>query len=168
MNAISTAALRNDDTGPLLRRLWREHIRHHRGKLLVVLGLTLIMAGTQALYPEVIRNAVDMFARRDRRILYQVPVLVACITLVRAAAWYFQTVLMQKVVLLIIRELQVRMFTHLTGADLARVEREPPATLASRFTTDATIIREAPRVGRNDPCPCGSGKKYKKCHGKGQ
>ena len=23
----------------------------------------------------------------------------------------------------------------------------------------------APRVGRNDPCPCGSGKKYKKCHG---
>jgi len=23
-----------------------------------------------------------------------------------------------------------------------------------------------PRVGRNDPCPCGSGKKYKACHGK--
>ncbi|WP_367880845.1 SEC-C metal-binding domain-containing protein [uncultured Alistipes sp.] len=23
------------------------------------------------------------------------------------------------------------------------------------------------RVGRNDPCPCGSGKKYKQCHGKG-
>ncbi len=27
------------------------------------------------------------------------------------------------------------------------------------------IKREGPRVGRNDPCPCGSGKKYKKCHG---
>ena len=25
--------------------------------------------------------------------------------------------------------------------------------------------REFPKVGRNDPCPCGSGKKYKKCHG---
>jgi preprotein translocase subunit SecA len=23
-----------------------------------------------------------------------------------------------------------------------------------------------PRVGRNDPCPCGSGKKYKQCHGR--
>ena len=23
-----------------------------------------------------------------------------------------------------------------------------------------------PKVGRNDPCPCGSGKKYKKCHGR--
>ncbi len=28
------------------------------------------------------------------------------------------------------------------------------------------VVREAPRVGRNDPCPCGSGKKYKKCCGK--
>jgi preprotein translocase subunit SecA len=27
------------------------------------------------------------------------------------------------------------------------------------------IILEQPKVGRNDPCPCGSGKKYKKCHG---
>jgi preprotein translocase subunit SecA len=29
----------------------------------------------------------------------------------------------------------------------------------------ATYKREAPKVGRNDPCPCGSGKKYKKCCG---
>jgi preprotein translocase subunit SecA len=29
-----------------------------------------------------------------------------------------------------------------------------------------TVIREGQKVGRNDPCPCGSGKKYKQCHGK--
>jgi len=29
-----------------------------------------------------------------------------------------------------------------------------------------TVKREGDKVGRNDPCPCGSGKKYKKCHGK--
>ena len=29
-----------------------------------------------------------------------------------------------------------------------------------------TQVRNAPKVGRNDPCPCGSGKKYKQCHGK--
>jgi preprotein translocase subunit SecA len=27
------------------------------------------------------------------------------------------------------------------------------------------VKREEPKVGRNEPCPCGSGKKYKKCHG---
>jgi hypothetical protein len=33
-------------------------------------------------------------------------------------------------------------------------------------STVQTYRRESPKVGRNDPCPCGSGKKYKKCHGK--
>ena len=28
-------------------------------------------------------------------------------------------------------------------------------------------VRAEKHVGRNDPCPCGSGKKYKNCHGKG-
>ena len=29
-----------------------------------------------------------------------------------------------------------------------------------------TIVNNGPKIGRNDPCPCGSGKKYKNCHGK--
>jgi uncharacterized protein YchJ len=31
-----------------------------------------------------------------------------------------------------------------------------------------TYVRETPKIGRNDPCPCGSGKKYKKCCGLNQ
>ena len=33
-----------------------------------------------------------------------------------------------------------------------------------RYKVD-TVRRDAPKVGRNDPCPCGSGKKFKLCHG---
>ena len=29
-----------------------------------------------------------------------------------------------------------------------------------------TVVRDERKVGRNEPCPCGSGKKYKQCHGK--
>jgi preprotein translocase subunit SecA len=36
----------------------------------------------------------------------------------------------------------------------------------SQETDPATQVAEVPRVGRNDPCPCGSGKKYKLCHGR--
>ncbi|MDO9236505.1 MAG: preprotein translocase subunit SecA [Aquabacterium sp.] len=36
----------------------------------------------------------------------------------------------------------------------------------SQVADPATATAELPRVGRNDPCPCGSGKKYKSCHGK--
>jgi preprotein translocase subunit SecA len=34
------------------------------------------------------------------------------------------------------------------------------------FLADQTVVRDRPKVGRNDVCPCGSGKKYKQCHGK--
>ena len=33
-------------------------------------------------------------------------------------------------------------------------------------TSNTTYVRDKAKVGRNDPCPCGSGKKYKQCHGK--
>ena len=44
---------------------------------------------------------------------------------------------------------------------------EAPAAEPVEATTTVTktIVRETPKVGRNDPCPCGSGKKYKNCHG---
>ena len=38
-------------------------------------------------------------------------------------------------------------------------------TAKQRFAV-ATIRRDGPKVGRNDPCPCGSGKKFKACHGR--
>ncbi|WDS35716.1 preprotein translocase subunit SecA [Pseudoxanthomonas sp.] len=39
------------------------------------------------------------------------------------------------------------------------------AAQAAAAGIQGTILRDEPKVGRNDPCPCGSGKKYKHCHG---
>jgi preprotein translocase subunit SecA len=48
------------------------------------------------------------------------------------------------------------------------VESRPELILSSSDGNDIpiTIKRETPKIGRNDPCSCGSGKKYKQCHGK--
>lgn len=51
---------------------------------------------------------------------------------------------------------------ELQHADAAAPQPEQPQAPQE----PATFIREAPKVGRNEPCPCGSGKKYKQCHGK--
>jgi subfamily B ATP-binding cassette protein MsbA len=126
-----------------MRRLWREHARHHRAALTAVLILTAVMAGLTGLYPVVIARALSMFEARDTRILYQIPALVVIITSAKAAAQYGQTVTLQRLVLTVIRELQEEMFAHLMRADLARLEREAPAALAARFTTDANTVREA-------------------------
>jgi preprotein translocase subunit SecA len=50
------------------------------------------------------------------------------------------------------RQQQAVIETHGTAEDAAAAK-------------PGTVTRQEPKVGRNDPCPCGSGKKYKKCHG---
>jgi preprotein translocase subunit SecA len=53
--------------------------------------------------------------------------------------------------------------TTVTGggtAEAAAAAPEPEIQLPK-----ITIRRDTPKVGRNDPCPCGSGKKFKNCHG---
>ncbi|MBO4674865.1 MAG: SEC-C domain-containing protein [Elusimicrobiaceae bacterium] len=44
-------------------------------------------------------------------------------------------------------------------------EKELRAENADAQPKVETVVHEGPRIGRNDPCPCGSGKKYKKCCG---
>ena len=54
---------------------------------------------------------------------------------------------------------------HVQNAE--KIERKrvsQPLTTSSDEPNKPTVNKEI-KVGRNDPCPCGSGKKYKKCHG---
>lgn len=127
----------------MIFRIWREEVRHRVGRLAAVVVLTVLTAGLTALYPLVIKRAVDMFAVHDPRILYQVPALVVLVTGLKAATQYGQTLSVQGLVLVVIRGLQSRMFAHALTADIARIEKEAPAQWAARFTTDAVSIREA-------------------------
>ncbi|VEJ20950.1 UPF0149 family protein [Neisseria animaloris] len=66
------------------------------------------------------------------------------------------------------------MVLHLTNRELTQLESELPHVLLdiyhywqSVINKPKTIRRESEKIGRNDPCTCGSGKKYKTCCGKG-
>ncbi|KXV68720.1 ABC transporter permease [Acetobacter malorum] len=141
--AARRRSLLPDDSRVLLQRLWREQVRLHPARIAAVIVLTVLTAALTALYPLVIQRALDMFSTHDSRILYQVPLLVVVITISKAASQYAQTLAAQGLVLVVIRGLQGEMFDHLVQTDVTRIEREPPAKLAARFTTDAVSIREA-------------------------
>jgi leucyl aminopeptidase (aminopeptidase T) len=48
------------------------------------------------------------------------------------------------------------------------MKKHPEVLQGGETVRVETVRREEPKVGRNDPCPCGSGKKYKKCCGAGK
>jgi preprotein translocase subunit SecA len=50
-------------------------------------------------------------------------------------------------------------------ADYDEALANPSADEETQLASGQPVVREGVKVGRNDPCPCGSGKKYKNCHG---
>jgi preprotein translocase subunit SecA len=63
------------------------------------------------------------------------------------------------------QRLQRQMLASGGGAPVGALGADAEAVAASSMTAPAAAQQDGPRVGRNDPCPCGSGKKYKHCHG---
>lgn len=62
-------------------------------------------------------------------------------------------------------------FQHQNVSAMSGAEGESGRQAAGEFGSQQgdqskPFVRDVPKVGRNDPCPCGSGKKYKVCHGK--
>jgi preprotein translocase subunit SecA len=51
------------------------------------------------------------------------------------------------------------------SAGAVQRQAQGSATVRGSQPQSVTVVRSQPKVGRNDPCPCGSGKKYKQCHG---
>jgi len=63
------------------------------------------------------------------------------------------------------RAMQMRHGSEAQGGDEdGAAPARPPARAQPRVTVQP-VRRDGPKVGRNDPCPCGSGLKFKKCHG---
>src|ERR687894_2453463 len=132
-----------DTTGALVRRLYREHLRHHRRGIALAVVCTVLLAGLTALYPVVIQQAFDRFNAGDGAVLWLLPPVIVGVVFAKALAQYGQAVTVQSVVLKVIEGLQVALFRALTRADLATVAREAPARHSTRFTVDAAAIREA-------------------------
>lgn len=51
------------------------------------------------------------------------------------------------------------------GADAAAMQAQGDGAMVAEDEPQQPFVRGEPKVGRNDPCPCNSGKKYKQCHG---
>lgn len=98
------------------------------------------------------REAFELFEQMLERIKHEV-VTILCRVQVRAEE-DVQAIEEQR------RRTAPMQFEHGQMAELQEAGEAPDEH------TGATFVREERKVGRNEPCPCGSGKKYKQCHGK--
>lgn len=72
-------------------------------------------------------------------------------------------------VISLLSKVQVKAESDVEEVERQRQETAAPPTQTNQQDQESSVQighRQGPKVGRNDPCPCGSGKKYKQCHGK--
>ncbi|HEX2113536.1 MAG TPA: ABC transporter transmembrane domain-containing protein, partial [Alphaproteobacteria bacterium] len=136
-------AVSRGDTGPLVRRLWRDWMRPHAATLVLMLAVIAFVAGTTGLYPVLIKLAFEAFTAKDERAIMLAPIFVVAVTAAKGFALYALTVLTNKVVTRIEADMQTALYANLIDADLAQLGRESPAALTQRFTTDFAFIKEA-------------------------
>jgi subfamily B ATP-binding cassette protein MsbA len=150
----------------LFARLWRTHLLRKWPKLALILGLVVLIAGATSLYPVLIKLAFDVFAGTQGAseassllrgmdgvltglvgtkvgVINVIALLVVVVTSIKGFALLGQTVLTNSLVSKVEADMQVALYGHMIDADLAQVQRESPATLTQRFTTDFAFIKEA-------------------------
>ena len=154
-----------DDTLALFARVWRERVKSYLPQIAMILGLVVVIAATTSLYPLLIKAAFDAFAdpltaeatgfvRRAERLVSKsigieigvvnaVAIVVVIVTAIKGFSLLAQTVMTNSVVSRIEADMQTALYAHLIDADLAQLQRENPASLTQRFTTDFTFVKEA-------------------------
>jgi preprotein translocase subunit SecA len=142
-----------------LDTLWREHLAN-----MDYLRQGIHLRGYAQVDPrrEYKRDAFEMFAAMLQRLKFEVVGILAKVqvrTEQDVAAMEEQR-----------RRARAMQFQHAEAPNAVATPPAAPAPAAPAATPSAPavapFVREAKKVGRNEPCPCGSGLKYKQCHGR--
>ena len=132
----------DDSTAALGRRLLSDHVRPQLGRIAAALACMAVAAATAAALAYLMEPVVDeIFVERNEGALKFIAVSVLAVFVIRGAATYGQSVLMNHVGQRIIAKMQQRLFDHLMGCDLAFFQNTSTGTLIARFTNDVALLR---------------------------
>ncbi|GAB3445881.1 lipid A export permease/ATP-binding protein MsbA [Insolitispirillum peregrinum] len=129
-------------SGPLVRRLFRETLRPYLWTIVIALLCMALAAGAQGFTAWLMEPVVDwVFSQKEQALLWPVAALVLGTFAVKGMAEYAQSVMMSRVGLSIVSDLQQRLFDHLLGLDAAFFSRVSSGNLVSRFLVDVNQMR---------------------------
>ena len=125
------------------RRLWRDYLSAHWPRVLAVLGFMAIVALASAGYAKFVQVLFEAFDEDNFDLLFWAPIAVVLLTAIRGGAQYLQISLSNRILSGAEAELQGDLMAALVEADVADLQREPPAAIAARFSSDIGAIHRA-------------------------
>ena len=130
------------NTRVLVSRLFKDYVKHQLGWLAAALLLMVVVAATTASLAFLMETILDdVFTARDKTSLYIAATTVMGLFLLKGLATYGQTVIMSLVGQRILADIQKRMFSHLTYADLSFFQSRSSGELIAHFINDVEKMR---------------------------
>jgi subfamily B ATP-binding cassette protein MsbA len=134
----------DSSTFALVSRLAREHIRPLVPRIMFALLCMTLAAGMTAALAKLMEPILDqVFKNGNIDQLHEIGFIILAVFVIKGAATYGEAVTMNYMGMRIIADMQIRMFDHVIGADLAFFHANSTGTLVSRFTNDANMLRSA-------------------------
>lgn len=137
------------DSRELLWRFLQDWVFPRWRQLTWALFLMTCLAAVTGGYPMIIKLSFDTLMKSEGSNLLIVLGGIVAITMLRSIFLYLQTVTTQRIVTRMATDMQKKAFTHLIGADFARLSRETPGRLLSRLTNDINFIQIALQASLN-------------------
>ena len=134
----------NANSYALAKRMLRDHISRHLGRLFAAFSCMAIAAAATAGLAKVMEAVLDdIFIRQDRTMLLLVGAAILISFLAKGLGTFGQGVLMNWIGFRIIADFQIQMFAHLMRADLQFFHDNHAGTLVTRFINDVQVLRLA-------------------------
>jgi len=125
------------------RRLWNDWLRPHRFWIGVSLAMMLVVAFASGAYAKLIQAVMTALEAADPAVIWWGPAAVIGLTAASAIGQYYRATISNRVITRMETDMRRHMFDSLVGTDLARLQSEPPAGLAARFSSDIGLVGRA-------------------------
>ena len=137
--------INSDSMSPIqaFKRIWKNYGKEHLFSFIIANLFMILIAGTTALYPIVIDYAFLSLEEANWSKIILIPLFIILLTLIKGAALYKQTVLINKLVQSIIFKIQSSLFNSLLKLDLDVINGMRVGNLQARIMNDVNLMKEA-------------------------
>ena len=126
----------------LLIKIWNDFISFYKFDIFLAFLLLVLVAITASVYPYLIQLVFDGLISKKQDLWMNVPLIIACVAIIRGCAMFFQIKQVSKISLLISFDIQKKLSKHLIFSDLTELTKISSGNHVSRIMNDVALIRD--------------------------
>jgi|TARA_B110000483_G_scaffold204055_1_gene246735 subfamily B ATP-binding cassette protein MsbA len=134
---IFTSSNRN-----VIKHFWSDFVSVYKFDIFVAFILLIIVAATASIYPYLIQLVFDSLLDSSKKEWVTIPIVIACIAMIRGIAMFFQIKQVAKISLSVAVDIQKKLTKHLINSDLIELNKLSSGNHVSRIMNDVILIKD--------------------------